>query len=370
MEESKKTGKKKDRAKRKLKRSRLARREKSQSQPSLFPQAPEGKVELLKPTAEEPALRRYIPAENTDHAAVFERLHIVDLREPEGRKRCRIRDWGNRIVCGDAAASLALVPDESAACVVTSPPYWNTVDYAADGQLGRTGYEEYLAQLLEVWRECERVLIPNGKLCINAPIMPISKKVLANGHTRELKNLANDIERTILDRLALRRFSLFIWQKQTTEKMFGSYPYPPNLYEQNTVEFINVFVKPGKPRKMEPAVKKASRLSETEWMDLTKQVWWMYPEDVKRAKHPAPFPEILPNRLIAMYTFAAAEDFPGDVVLDPFCGTGATCAAAKRLGRRYLGIDLGPDFCVESARRVRDITPDGKVALSGPRGSN
>ena len=99
-------------------------------------------------------------------------------------------------------------------------------------------------ELLEVWRECERVLLPNGKLCINTPILPIPKAVMPDQHTRHLKNLNNDIEATILTQLSLERFSLYIWQKQTTEKMFGSYPHPPNIFEQNTVEFINVLVKP------------------------------------------------------------------------------------------------------------------------------
>ena len=67
-----------------------------------------------------------------------------------------------------------------------------------------------------------------------------------------------------------------------TEKMFGSYPFPPNLYERNYVEFIAVFVKPGAARKVPPKVKEASRLTQAEWMDLTRQIWWMYPDNVPR----------------------------------------------------------------------------------------
>ena len=78
---------------------------------------------------------------------------------------------------------------------------------------------------------------------------PVPKAKTPAEHTRELKNLNNDIEYTILQSTALRRYSLYIWQKQTTEKMFGSYPFPPNIYENNTIEFINVFVKPGYPEK-------------------------------------------------------------------------------------------------------------------------
>jgi len=76
------------------------------------------------------------------------------------------------------------------------------------------------------------------------------------------------------------------------------------------------------------------------------QVWPMYPEDVSRTGgHPAPFPVLLPRRLVLMYTFAAVpeEGFAGDVVLDMFCGTGATCVAAKATGRRYIGIEIVED---------------------------
>ena len=77
--------------------------------------------------------------------------------------------------------------------------------------------------------------------------------------------------------------------------------------------------------------------------------------------------EAVANRLIAMYAFARHSspefEFPGDLVVDPFCGTGATCAAAKGLGRRFIGIDLGPDFTVEAARRVRAAVRHGTVFL-------
>jgi DNA modification methylase len=245
------------------------------------------------------------------------------------------------------------------------------VDYGVAGQIGQTGYAKYLSDLLEVWAEAERVLVPNGKLCINTAIVPVPKKADNSSHTRHLKNLNNDIEFSILHsgRCKLQRYSLFIWQKQTTVKMFGSYPYPPNLYEDNTVEFINVFVKPGKPRSLPKAVKERSKLTQEQWLNLTMQVWPIYPEDVARAGgHPAPFPVKLPQRLILMYTFAAVPEagFPGDIVLDPFCGTGATCLAAKATGRRYIGIDLNPDYCSFARQRLEHDDPS-PVDTSIPR---
>lgn len=273
------------------------------------------------------------------------------------RKAASIEAFANQVLCGDAAQVLSQLPDDAVHLIVTSPPYWNLVDYGVEGQIGQASYEKYLDDLLEVWAQVERVLVPNGKLCINTAIVPVPKKGDNRHHTRQLKNLNNDIEYSILyrGRCALQRYGLFIWQKQTSVKMFGSYPYPPNLYEDNTVEFINVFVKPGKPRSLPKAVKERSRLTQEQWLNLTMQVWPIYPEDVARTGgHPAPFPVKLPQRLILMYTFAAVPEagFPGDIVLDPFSGTGATCLAAKSTGRRFIGIDLNPDYCAFARHRL------------------
>ena len=279
----------------------------------------------------------------------------------------------DRIVCGDARQVLRQLPDAWCACAATSPPYWHTVDYGAAGQIGLDSYARYLDDLDAVWAEVARVLLPNGKLCLNVPILPLTKDVSAAAfgpsHTRVLLDLYSDVKQRIEAKTPLRLYSLYIWEKQTTEKMFGSYPFPPNLYERNYIEFIAVFVKPGTPRVLPSAVKAASRLSQDEWMDLTQQVWWLYPENVARLDgHPAPFPEALPNRLIAMYSFRAVpgQGFPGDIVLDPFAGSGTTCVAARRLGRRFVGIDLNADFCAHAAARVAATSPSPRI-LSGRR---
>ena len=145
--------------------------------------------------------------------------------------------------------------------------------------------------------------------------------------------------------------------------MFGSYPYPGNLLENNTIEFINVFVKPGKPPQYPKSIKEANQLSRVEWIDLTQQVWFMYPEDVKReGDHPSPFPETLPGRLIRLYTYGEVGDLAGEIVLDPFCGTGTTCVVAKKMGRRYIGIDICERY-VEMAQKRMDSIQDHELLL-------
>jgi DNA modification methylase len=282
-----------------------------------------------------------------------------------------IDDFLNQIHQGDSAEVMARMPDDSVDLIITSPPYWTAVKYdVGDADEGDAAcqwptYEAYLDDMFRVWKQCARVLRPNGKLCINAPLMPIPKEIIPQ-HTRHLKDIAGDIGQGILSGTDLERYGLFIWQKQTSKMMFGSYPFPGNIIENNTIEMINVYVKPGKPPKFDPDIKEASRLSREEWLDLTQQVWFMYPEDVKRDRdHPAPFPEKLPARLIRLYTFNAFNDFPGEIVLDPFAGTGTTCAVAKRMGRRWIGIDLVPRYVEFARNRTRSVQSFQPLLLVG-----
>lgn len=275
-----------------------------------------------------------------------------------------IDDYVGKLLAGDAADIMSRWPDGSVDLIITSPPYWTAVEYEGQAAEWPT-YEAYLNDMMKVWSQCARVLRPNGKLCINAPVMPIPKDVIEQ-HTRHLKNIAFDNEARILGETDLERYGLFVWQKQTSKMMFGSYPFPGNIIENNTIEFINVYVKPGKPPKFSQEAKAANKLSRFEWMDLTQQVWFMYPEDVKREEgHPAPFPEKLPARLMKLYSYGAAEDFSGEIVVDPFVGTGTTCVVAKKMGRRWIGIDINPGYLRYAERRIADAAPGDPLLLVG-----
>src|SRR5262249_27868465 len=105
-------------------------------------------------------------------------------------------DFVDRLFTGHAAAVLARFPAHCIDLVVTSPPYWTAVEYAK-GENPWASYEAYLADMLSVFTQCARVLRPNGKLCINAPLMPIPQAVIRQ-QTRHLKNIAFDLESRIL----------------------------------------------------------------------------------------------------------------------------------------------------------------------------
>ena len=267
----------------------------------------------------------------------------------------------NKITCDDALKTMKQIHDNSISLIVTSPPYWNLIDYGVDGQYGQCSYDDYLEQMLLVFKESVRILEPNGKIAYITPIVPLSKTADSSNHTRKLLNISSDIERRVLDaNIGLNRFSLYIWQKQTSKKMFGSYPYPPNIYEDNTIEFINVLVKEGTPKKLPQEVKEYSRLSQEEWLNVSMQVWPIMPTNINRKNkggHPAPFPLEIPNRLIAMYSFAKAEEFgfKGDIVLDMFNGSGSTTLSAFISKRRFIGIELNIDYCNIARERIANI---------------
>lgn len=270
----------------------------------------------------------------------------------------------NKITCDDALKTMKLLDDNSISLIVTSPPYWNLIDYGVDGQYGQCSYEEYLYQMLNIFKESSRILEPNGKIAYITPIVPVSKSVDSSTHTRKLLNISADIERKVLDsNLGLHRFSLYIWQKQTSKKMFGSYPYPPNIYEDNTIEFINVLVKEGSPKKIPQEIKEYSKITQEEWLNMSMQIWPIMPTNINRKNaggHPSPFPLEIPNRLIAMYTFREVEElgFKGDIVLDMFNGSGSTTLSAYISKRRFIGIELNIDYCNIARDRIANINRD------------
>ena len=243
--------------------------------------------------------------------------------------------------------------DESIRLIITSPPYFKAKNYDHQDQIGlnSNSYAKYISSMNPVWRECFRVLKPNGKLCINSPILPMDKQTMSTHHNRDYLNINNDIENNILNTTDFFRYDLIIWDKGSTDQlMMGSYPHPPNFYGLNTIEFINIFVKDGKPEKIDNKTKNKSKLSKDEWRKYISSIW-KFPPEHDRA-HPAPFPVELPFRLIKLFSFT------NDIILDPFMGSGTTALAAKMVERHFLGYELNKNYIKLGEKRLKKYQAD------------
>ncbi len=243
------------------------------------------------------------------------------------------------IYFGDAANVLRQkMPSESVQLMVTSPPYWNVRDYGHPGQIGYgQTLPQYLESLHAVWREVVRVLIPDGKLCLN----------IGNIYYRmpgENRSTTANLTLLLWDQLSsfseLRFIGTIYWQKTTSRAgavLFGSYPYPTNFMISNAVEPIFVFRKAGRRPPVPKEIKERSRLGLDEFRRYRDAIW----RDINGAaadKHAAAYPVELPRRLIKLYSFW------GDTVLDPFCGSATTTLAAALTGRNSVGIEINPGF--------------------------
>lgn len=258
------------------------------------------------------------------------------------------------VIYNHDSSDMSMIPDESVNLIITSPPYWTLKDYDVEGQIGKgsSSYDYYLGELNKVWKECVRVLAPDGKICINIMPFLLTGKA-ARFERRETRLVLGDIERFMDSTGCMFQFGLYIWDKRKIARFssFGSYPYPPNIFSTYPYEWITVFSKKGKRKPVSKEVKEKSKLTTEEWQKWAiNSIWEMQPAKAKAEGHPAPFPKELPLRLIKLYSFW------GDTVLDPFAGTGTTLLAAQELGRKSIGFELNPEYIKLINKKLNSYT--------------
>lgn len=251
----------------------------------------------------------------------------------------------NQIVEGDARD--LPTDDETTHLVVTSPPY--NLGVAYDEHDDELPIEDYGRLLKSAFRECRRVLVPGGRLCV---VVGLGAGVPCDDKPRVVSDAARAVGFGLRDK--------FIWDKGTSESSsaWGSWRSPSNPREIFQHEEILVFYKdrPDRPDKS------GQTISKPDFLDCIKSVWQVNP--VSDPDHPAAFPADIPRRLIKLYSF------PDDVVLDPFAGSGTTCLAAKRLGRRFIGVELSPEYVAVAQRRVgTDVDEPERLLEGGQNGT-
>ena len=248
-----------------------------------------------------------------------------------------------RLYCG-SSEEMPEVEDESITLTVTSPPYWNAIDYDRYAQdpnqsfrtrsysQGFGDYYSYLRWVTGIFRETLQKTRPGGFLAV------VVGTVLMNGN---LYPVPFDFV-SHLTAIGWTFHQDIVWHKTTAgvkrAGVFIQHPYP-GYYRPNIMsEYILVFRKDGEPiyRSVSQAQRDAARypVGELFTKEVANNVWHIAPVPPGLLKHPCPFPEEIPYRLIQLYSY------PGDTILDPFLGSGQTTKVALALGRNAVGYDI------------------------------
>jgi len=236
----------------------------------------------------------------------------------------------NNVICGNAE-NMKELPDNSVHLMITSPPYNVSKEYDQDLSL-----EEYLKLLENSFKEVYRILINGGRACINVanlgrkPYIPLS-----------------DYISDIMIKIGFNMRGEIIWNKAASSSpstAWGSWKSASNPVLRDIHEYILIFSKGDYSRKKK---EKINTIERNDFMEWTKSIWTINAERASRVNHPAPFPTELPYRLIQLYSFE------GDIILDPFIGSGTTAIAAIKSNRNYIGYDINNDYVILAKERIK-----------------
>ncbi|MGA1847966.1 MAG: DNA methyltransferase [Thermoplasmatota archaeon] len=268
----------------------------------------------------------------------------------------------SKIIIGDSR-SMKELHDSSVDLMVTSPPYWHIKDYGPSSQTGHgQTLHDYLRDMYMVWKETYRVLKPGRRACINIGDQFARAKDF--GRYRVIPLHAEIILQ--MDRIGFDHMGSIIWNKSTTinssggAAIMGSYPYPPNGIVEIDYEHILLFRKPGKVQSLDRELKESSVLGKEEWKDLHISHWNF--GGARQIEHEAMFPKELPGRLIRMFSLK------GELILDPFMGSGTTALAAEELGRLSVGYELNGNFIPVIRKKFKEI-PEDRLEIIEREGS-
>lgn len=304
----------------------------------------------------------------TEHSC----LHV--LREDGvqyivSQDRTTVRD---SVIHGDSSRILAALPEQCIQAIITSPPYYKQRDYNVTDQLGNEDTpEQYVARLVAIFADCKRVLKPNGLMWVNLGDKYLDGKLLGlpwrvalaladagwNLRSDIIWHKSNAMPSSIKNRPTTDHEYMFMLSKG------ADYYYDADAIREPHVTFSenskmrggrNHFGKRGgTPEKGKNGGN--SNLHTGRWdqafhpLGRNKRTVWSIPLSKFPEAHFAVFPE----KLVETCLFASTRR--GDIVLDPFCGSGTTLMTARKNGRGFVGIDINKDYCDMSLRRLNSL---------------
>lgn len=262
-------------------------------------------------------------------ACLFQGLLETPPKESQPIAHAPLETWTNQIYC-QSAETMEQIPDSSLDLAFTSPPYNAGKTFDEDYPL-----LDYLLLIRSVAAEVYRALKPGGRYVVN--IANLGRKPYIPLHA---------FFYLVHSAVGFQSAGEVIWQKgkgMSGSCAWGSWMSAKAPRLRDLHEYLLVFVKEefGRVEKGE------SDISREEFMEATLSIWNIRAESAKKIGHPAPFPVELATRVIRLYSYV------GDVVLDPFCGSGTTCVAAFRSNRRYVGYDIVPAYCDLARSRIK-----------------
>lgn len=247
----------------------------------------------------------------------------------------------NQLILG-SAENMKELPDNSVHLMITSPPYNVSKEYDDDLSL-----KEYLQILENSFKETYRVLVNGGRACIN----------VANLGRKPYIPLSDYISQMMLN-IGFNMRGEIIWNKAASASpstAWGSWQSAANPILRDVHEYILVFSKGDYKREKG---NKVNSISKEQFMEWTKSIWTMNAESARRIGHPAPFPEELPFRLIQLYSFK------GDIILDPFIGSGTTAVSAVKSDRKFVGYDISKEYIDLANRRIDPLLKQTKLSFN------
>lgn len=247
-----------------------------------------------------------------------------------------------------ATGSAARLPlrDDSVACAVFSPPYNCGIAYRGYDDL--RPWWEYVNLVQDTVAELYRVVMPGGRVWVNV------QHVVPWGSDGKRIDISYLWAHELRQHFSYRDTIAWIQDAHDGGTAWGSWlsPAAPNL--RGGWETILLYYKGTWNREAphDPFGRNSDPMPRHDlggdWTDLCRNVWTLPPER-DRARSPAAFPIELPARCIRLSTW------PGEIVLDPFGGSGTTAAAAQVLGRECVSIDLSPQQSQIAADRLNTI---------------
>ncbi len=244
---------------------------------------------------------------------------------------------GEITIINDDFLTTSTIPPDSIDLIVTSPPY--NVDIHYESFRDDIPYEKYLEFTKKWLRKALRLVKPDGRMCLN---IPLDK---SKGRREEgFQSVYADIL-AIAKEVGWKYFSTIIWNESNISRRtaWGSWRSASAPYVIAPVEVIVVLYRNKWKKTSGSGI---SDITREEFIEWTNGMWTFSGESRKKIGHPAPFPLELPKRCIKLFSFV------GDVVLDPFLGSGTTLIACALLGRKGIGVEIDRNYCELAKNRL------------------